>query len=192
MKPEFLSAIGSVASAVVAALALYQIKVAKDAISAGSSSQQAAEAARQCERYIEHFLPLFRELDAALDESAFCPSSRSLKVYLNTPALINGDLDGLSKLMVQSNPLRAQILDSLNHLEIMSVGFVKAVASQDVAFQSLVFSYCVCADRLGVFALHTRREAACELLFSNLIRLYTDWEQEVSRELVQYIEKRYI
>ena len=132
--PELLSAIGSLTSAVVALFALYQIKVSKDAIRANAESQRAFEAARQCERFIEVFIPAFREVDRCLEEKNFNPSHRSFGCYLAGEKRLDVDIEQLKKLMDKKDSLRIKITDAINHLEILSVSFIKAIASSDVGW----------------------------------------------------------
>ena len=123
--PELLSAIGSLTSAVVALFALYQIKVSKDAIRVSAESQRAFEAARQCERFIEVFIPAFREVNRCLEERNFNPSYRSFGCYLDDKRRLDLDIEKLKQLMDKEDSLRIKITDAINHLEILSVSFIK-------------------------------------------------------------------
>lgn len=179
-------------SIIIAIVALRNARLAEKSIKQSYWYGEISESVRQSERYIEKFLPAYREIDSELTNMGYPERSWPSFQDIQNRLLKNEDkvLQEIDDLLIKDSKFRGKLFDVMNQLELVAMSFVipppqkhKALLSaREIAFQPMALSFCECCDRLGIFTLYVRKNKYPGL-YSNIVRLYNDWKPKVKNNI---------
>ena len=182
------------ASIFIALAALINATLTKKSIKQSYWYGEISESVRQSERYIEKFLPAYREIDSELKNMGYLEDSWPSFQDMQEGALKNEDdaLQEIKALLNQNNKFSRKLFDTLNQLELVAMTFVipppqknmALLSAREIAFRPMALSFCECCDRLGVFTIYTRKTKYADL-YSNIVSLYNDWNPKVKNKYLK-------
>lgn len=189
---ELLFYCSGVAVAILAAIGLRQLTLAKEnvdavtAIARTTSKREAFKlAAEQCAHYYNHIVPLLNEYDKWIEKKVLSDVVAGWEIE------ISGDR---IKIKPKSSKIRERFLTeisatnlpALNALEGLAVLFTSGVASEEVAFSSIGYTFC----------FNVRRSLPTILLigdgthFLHILSLFMLWQRRIERQELDAHQKQ--
>lgn len=133
--------------AIVAAFALFQIKVSKEQIRIVSKRESIKLAAEQSTLYIKNIVPLFNKLsDYLIKEKKIDIEKNTITIHNNR---VTGNFDDkiINELILNDEKSLEIICDIINALEGFSIYFTSKIADSEIGYTSVGKTFLFCVER---------------------------------------------
>lgn len=178
---EIVYFLSNIALAIIAAVALWQLKIAKDDIRLRSKRESATLAASQCQRFTDKIIPIANDLDIEFGKLSL--SSYSSELKLKYQQLSEEDLTLMRKIVKESIPALNKIISMITSLESFSIFFINEIADEQIAFTSTGHNFCNYVKKYSPFIALLRKDEPLHN-FQNTVELYNIWSSRLARQQI--------
>mgnify|MGYP001332179360 CR=1 FL=1 len=166
---------------IVACIALYHLKIARDSARVNARRDSLRLAASQCDSYHRYIIPLINSLDDAVKNNGIVYFEKA-EVDVEGDAIRvrpNLTMDELMEEQKKMMKITGRFTEAFNAIEAFAVFFVSGVADENVAFSSVGKTYCYTVrhylpDVVPVLELGGH--------YRNMIKLFLMWNARLEKQ----------
>jgi hypothetical protein len=176
---ELLYYMSGVALAIIACIALRQIKIAKADIRIRSRREAATLAALQHEKWAEKIIPMIFALDGSLHSHGISTLEGQFEGSIAPFNSSKLETKESQEWLEKCESVMYEAVDLLNAMDAIAVYFASGLADEELAFHSMGLTFCNEVE--GLHLLITSMQIDQPRAYSALISLYNIWKVRINK-----------
>lgn len=166
---------------IVACIALYQLKIARDSARLNAQRDSLRLAASQCDSYQRSIIPLHNSLGDAIKENGIVYFDKAEVDVEGETIRVRPNLtkDELREELNKVKKISGAWTEAFNAMEAFAVFFVSGVADENVAFSSVGKTYCCSVRKYLPHVVPMSEEGG---YYRNTIKLFFMWNARFEKQ----------